>query len=130
MKIEKAYNIVGNGDYLTAVIDEVYKNVTLKTDFRSIKINRITESAGNITIKSNYKGIKIEYAPNYIFNFTIDLDYASLRESNNLTITKGVKDSSDKFYQGYYGNRASNNTITIDSDYGSVTRFKKLVNQK
>ena len=84
----------------------------------------MTENAGSATIKSDYTGIKIGYAPNYNFKFTIDLDYASLRDSDNLTITKETKDSSDKFYQGYYGNASSNNTITIDSDYGSVTLFK------
>tara|TARA_R110002096_G_scaffold184471_2_gene362997 strand:+ start:8268 stop:9314 length:1047 start_codon:yes stop_codon:yes gene_type:complete len=124
MKIEKANNIVGNGDYLTTVIGDVYKNVTLKADYGSIKIDRMTENAGSATIKSDYTGIKIGYAPNYNFKFTIDLDYASLRDSDNLTITKETKDSSDKFYQGYYGNASSNNTITIDSDYGSVTLFK------
>lgn len=124
MKIEKANNIVGNGDYLTTVIGDVYKNVTLKADYGSIKINRITENAGNATIKSDYTGIKIGYAPFYHFKFTIDLDYGSLRDSDNLIITKEIKDSSDKFYQGYYGNALSNNTVTIDSDYGSITLFK------
>ena len=124
MKIEKANNIVGNGDYLTTVIGDVYKNVTLKADYGSIKINRMTENAGNATITSDYTGIKIGYAQNYNFNFSIDLDYGSLRDSDNLTITKETKDSSDKYYQGYYGNDSSNNTIAIKSDYGSITFFK------
>lgn len=124
MKIEKANNIVGNGDYLTTVIGDVYKSVTIKADYGSIKINRMTENSSNATIKSDYTGIKIGYAPAYNFKFTIDLDYGSLRDSDNLTITKEIKDSSDKFYQGYYGNVSSNNLITIDSDYGSVTLFK------
>jgi len=124
IKIEKANNIVGNGDYLTTVIGDVYKNVTLKADYGSIKIDRMTENASNATITSDYTGIKIGYAPSYNFQFTIDLDYGSLRDSDNLTITKEIKDSSDKFYQGYYGNASSNNTITIDSDYGSITLFK------
>lgn len=124
IKIDKANNITGNGDYLTTIIGDVYKNVTIKADYGSIKINRMTENAGNVTLKTDYTGIKIGYAPNYNFNFTIDLDYASLRDSDNLTITKEVKDSGDKFYQGYHGSASSNNNITINSDYGSVTFFK------
>lgn len=124
MKIEKANNIVGNGDYLTTVIGDVYKDITLKADYGSIKINRMTENAGNATIKSDYTGIKIGYAPAYNFQFTIDLDYGSLRDSDGLIITKEIKDSSDKFYQGYYGNASANNSITINSDYGSITLFK------
>ena len=84
----------------------------------------MTENANNATIKPDYTGIKIGYAPTYNFNFTIDLDYGSLRDSDDLTITKEIKDSSDKFYQGYYGSSSSTNNITIDSDYGSVTLFK------
>ena len=124
IKIDKANNIVGNGDYLTTVIGDIYKSVTLKADYGSIKIDRMTENANNVTIKSDYTGIKIGYAPTYNFNFTIDLDYGSLRDSDDLTITKEIKDSSDKFYQGYYGSSSSTNNITIDSDYGSVTLFK------
>ena len=124
IKIDKANNIVGNGDYLTTIIGDVYKNVTLEADYGSIKINRMAENAENLTIKSDYTGIKIGYAPTYNFNFDINLSYASLRESDNLTITKETKDSSDKFYQGYYGSSSSINNMTIDSDYGSVTLFK------
>lgn len=125
IKIDKANNIVGNGDYLTTIIGDIYKNVTLKADYGSIKINSMTENAGNITIKADYTGIKIGYAPTYNFNFDINLDYGSLKDSDNLTITKEVKDSSDKFYQGYYGNQSSNNNISIDSKYcGSVSLSK------
>ncbi|WP_345271978.1 hypothetical protein [Flaviramulus aquimarinus] len=124
IKIDKANNIVGNGNYLTTIVGDVYKNVTLNADYGSIKINRMAENAGNVTIKSDYTGIKIGYAPTYNFNFNINLDYADLRDSNNLTITKEVKGNTDKFYQGYYGSQSSNNNITIDSDYGSVTLSK------
>ncbi len=124
IKIDKANNIDGNGDYLTTIIGDIYKNLTLKADYGSIKINRMTENAGNATIKSDYTGIKIGYASTYNFNFTIDLEYGSLRDSDNLTITKEIKDSSDKFYEGFYGNASSSNNINIESDYGSVTLFK------
>lgn len=124
MKIDKANTISGNGDYLTTVIGDVYKNVSLKADYGSIKINRMTENAGNVNIESDYVGIKIGYAPNYNFNFTLNLDYASLRDGDGLIITKEIKDSSSKFYQGYYGNASSGNNISIKSDYGSVTFFK------
>ena len=124
IKIEKANNIDGNGDYLTTIIGDVYQNVNLKADYGSIKINRMTENAGNAFINSDYTGIKIGYAPTYHYNFTIDLEYGSLGGSDNLTITKEIKDSSDKFYQGYYGSSSSTNKVTINSEYGSVTRFK------
>jgi len=124
IKIEKANNIVGNGDYLTTYIGDVYKNVTLKADYGSIKINRLTENAENINIEADYTGIKIGYAPTHNFNFNIDLDYASLRDSDGLEFIKKNIESTSKHYIGYHGNANSKNTLNIVSDYGSVSLIK------
>ncbi|MDO5981345.1 hypothetical protein [Flavivirga spongiicola] len=123
INIEKANNITGNGDYLTTIIGDVYKNVSLKADYGSIKIKRMAENAGNVTIKSDYVGIKIGYAPAYHFNFNIDLEYGSLN-SDGLEFTKKIIKSTDKLYAGYYGNKTSGNTINIESEYGSVSLYK------
>ena len=124
LKINKANNISGNGDYLTTVIGDVYKNISIRADYGSIKINRMTDNAGNVTIKSDYVGIKIGYAPGYNFDFEIDLEYASLNDDNDLEFTKKIIESSDKYYAGYRGSKSSGNTISVTSDYGSLTLFK------
>ncbi|MDD7886980.1 hypothetical protein [Flavivirga sp. 57AJ16] len=123
INIDKANNITGNGDYLTAIIGDVYKNITIKADYGSIKIKRMTENAGNVTIKSDYVGIKIGYAPTYHFNFNIDLEYGSLN-GDGLEFTNKTIKSTDKFYAGYHGNKTSGNTINIESEYGSVSLYK------
>ncbi|ULC60874.1 hypothetical protein MBM09_07705 [Flaviramulus sp. BrNp1-15] len=124
LKINKANNISGNGDYLTTVIGDVYKNISIRADYGSIKINRMADNAGNVTIKSDYVGIKIGYAPGYNFDFEIDLEYASLNDDNDLEFTKKIIESSDKYYAGYRGSKSSGNTISVTSDYGSLTLFK------
>lgn len=124
MKIDKVNNTTGNGDYLTTIIGDVYKNVTLKADYGVIKINNITKNAGNITIDSDYTGIKIGFAPTYNFSFDIDLDYASLKSSEGLEFSAKKVNSSGKYYSGHYGNTNSGNTIKIKSDYGSVSLSK------
>lgn len=124
IKIEKANNIDGNGDYLTTIIGDVYKNISLNADYGSIKINRLTENAGNVDIKGDYVGIKIGYVPSYYFNFNIDLDYASLEGNDGLEFIRKEIKSTSKFYTGYYGNQNSENTIRIESDYGSVSLYK------
>lgn len=124
IKIDRTNNIVGNGDYLTTIIGDIHASATLNADYGSIKINRITENANNVTIKSDYTGIKVGYDYNYDFNFNINLDYASLRDSDNLIITKEIKDGTSKRYKGYHKNQSSNHNLTIDSDYGSVTLYK------
>ena len=122
--IEKANNVTGNGDYLTTRIGDVYKNVTIKADYGSLKIDRIAENGGNITVETDYVGIKIGYDPGYNFRFEIDLSHASLRDSEGLEINKERKESSNKYYSGYHGNADASSTVNITSDYGNVSLFK------
>lgn len=124
LTIDKANNVNGNGDYLTARFGDIYKNISIRADYGSIKIDKMAANAGNIEIESDYVGITIGYDSAYHFKFDIDLEYASLRDADNFQFTKERIESSDKYYQGYYGNSNSNNTVRIKSDYGSVT-FKK-----
>ena len=123
MTIEKANNIKGNGDYLTTVIGDVYKNIDLRADYGSIKINRLNSNAGNVSISSDYVGIKIGLASGYAFDFEIDLEYASLRDADGFQFNKKREESSDKYYEGYFGSPNSGNLINISSDYGSVSFF-------
>lgn len=122
--IGKANNVTGDGDYLTLRLGEIYKNVDIKADYGSIKIDKMTTNAGNINIESDYVGITIGYASDYHFNFEIDLEYASLRDADGFEFHKKRIESTEKYFQGYYGNPNSSNNIKISSDYGSVT-FKK-----
>lgn len=124
LNVENINNLTGNGDYLTLVIGDVYKNIDLNSDYGSIKIGRMTANAGNITIESDYAGITIGYDAGYNFKFDLDLEYASLRDSDGFEFTKKRVESTDKYYQGYYGNSSTSNIIRISSDYGSVS-FKR-----
>lgn len=119
--INNVNTVDGNGDYLTTRLGNVYKNVNIVADYGSIKIERMTENAGNISIDSDYVGTTIGYDPNYNFKFDIDLEYAALRNTDNFQFTRRTSDSTDKYYQGYYGNANTVNTIKISSDYGSVS---------
>ncbi|MFD2914374.1 hypothetical protein [Psychroserpens luteus] len=124
IKINNANNVSGNGDYLTVRLGTIYKNVNIKADYGSIKIEKMAAGAGNIEIESDYNGITIGYDPAYTFRFDIDLEYASLRDADDFEFTKKRIESTDKYYQGYYGDSNSPNLINIKSEYGSVT-FKR-----
>ena len=121
---ENINNLTGNGDYLTVVIGNVYKNIEIRADYGSIKIGKMTANAGNVYIDSNYTGITIGYDPSYNFKFDLSLEYASLRDSDGFEFTKKRVESTDKYYQGYYGSSSTSNLIKINSDYGSVS-FKR-----
>ncbi len=122
--VENVNNLSGNGDYLTLVLGDVYKNVDVRADYGSIKIGKMTSNAGNVNIQSNYTGITIGYDAAYNFKFELDLEYASLRDSDGFEFTKKKVESTDKYYLGYYGSSSTSNFIKINSDYGSVS-FKK-----
>jgi len=123
--VENANNVRGNGDYLTLRLGDIYKNVSIKADYGSIEIKQLTANAGNVTIESDYAGINIGYNSGYNFSFDINLGYASLRDKDDLEISKQRIESSNKYYAGYHGNANSGNLIKINSDYGSVS-LKKM----
>ena len=124
INIQKLNNVTGNGDYLTMRLGDVYKNVDIKGDYGSLKIDNMTANAGNVSIQSDYLGITIGYDPVYNFNFDINTEYGSIRNTDSFEFTKKKVESTEKYYLGYYGNSNSGNLIKINSDYGSVT-FKK-----
>lgn len=124
LTVDNVNNLKGNGDYLTLRLGNVYKKASIKSDFGSIKINRMASNAGNLEIDAEYAGITIGYDKDYNFNFKIDLEYGSLRNSDDFNFTNKRIESSEKYYEGSYGTNASKNQININSEFGSVT-FKK-----
>lgn len=122
--LNQVNSVKGNGDYLTVRLGDVYNNLDIKSDYGSIKIERMMANAGDVNIESDYAGIKIGYQSGYNFSFDIDLEYASLRDDDGLEITKKRIESSDKYYTGYHGSQNSGNMIRIRSDYGSVSFFR------
>lgn len=121
LRVNNVNNFSGNGDYLTVVLGDVYKNVQIKADYGSIKIGKMTKNAGNVFIDSDYVGIKIGIDSNYNFDFEIDLDYGSLNGDNDFEFNMKNERSTSKYYKGYKNTKNSGNLITIKSDYGSVS---------
>ncbi|OUR91052.1 hypothetical protein A9Q87_11285 [Flavobacteriales bacterium 34_180_T64] len=124
LTIKQVNNVTGNGDYLTTRLGAIYKDVKIKADYGSIKIERMTANAGDIIIESDYVGITIGHDAGYNFNFDINLEHASLRDHNGFEFTKKIVESGDTYYQGNFGSPNSSNNIKITSSYGSVT-FKQ-----
>lgn len=124
LKVENVNNVEGNGDYLGLRLGNVFKNVDVKSNYGSLKIDRIASKAQNINIDSEFTGITIGYDAGYNFSFDIDLDYCSLRDSDGFNITSKEVNHSEKKYKGYYGSKSSGNMVKIKSEYGSVSFSK------
>lgn len=121
IEIGEAIHISGSGDYVSNRIGTVSGSLELDTDYGSIKVERLTQSAKNVKIEGDYTGIKLGFDPDYHFDFEIDLSYASFNKDNSLTILKSVVERSTKLYAGYHGKKDTGNTIQITSDYGGVS---------
>lgn len=125
LSADQINNIQGRGDYLSMRLGKVSGNVDLNADYGSIKIEELTADAGNVQINTDYAGIKIGYNSAYHFQFIIKLEYAGLDGEDNFEIVKRRIESSDKYYEGYYGSASAKNRVAITSEYGGVTFSKK-----
>jgi len=121
LTVQNVNNFEGNGDYLNIRLGNVYKDVSIKADYGSIKIDKMTSNAGNLSIDTDYAGMNIGLDSGYSFDFELNLEYAGLRGGDDFEFSQKRVESSKKFYSGYKGKASSGNMIKINSDYGSVT---------
>ena len=124
LEVMEAGNITGNGDYINVDLGTIHGDVQIDADYGSVKIDEMASDGGDVAIESDYTGIKIGYDPQYHFNFEIDLEYGGFGGKDGLEISVSREKSTSKYYKGFYGSQDSSNTISINSDYGSVTFSK------
>lgn len=120
----KTNHIMGRGNYLSAKIGTVHGDLNINADYGSVSVGELSSDAGDVVIQSDYTGVKVGYHPLYNFNFTIKLEYAGLTGKDDLIINKSRKETTDTYYEGYYGTANARNTLTINSEYGGVTLTK------
>ncbi|MDO1511739.1 hypothetical protein Q2T41_03555 [Maribacter confluentis] len=125
MDVEELNSIDGNGDYITVKLGIVHGNVSIVSDYGSVRIDELAKDAGNVRIQSDYTGIKIGYNNQYHFDFDITASYAGVSGKDDLTVNVSTEKSSNKHYEGFYGSRGSGNTVKINSDYGGISFIKK-----
>ncbi|CAL2104255.1 conserved exported protein of unknown function [Tenacibaculum sp. 190130A14a] len=120
--INEATNINGNSDYAGMKIGTLKKNLKISTDYGGIKILNLANGFENVTIDGSYAGIKILTNESNSFSFKMDLGYAGFSyPDDNVDLTKSIKKSTKKYYEGTFGNASSNSSINVKSRYGSVS---------
>ncbi|MEM6893679.1 MAG: hypothetical protein AAGD88_06155 [Bacteroidota bacterium] len=124
IQAEKLKSISGNGSYIGIKLGDVHGDVKLTSDYGSIKIDRLAPDAGDVNIRTDYTGIKIGYDPDYHFDFEITTEYAGVSGKDDWEVQVSKVRSSEKYYNGYYGDDNSGNVVYINSEYGGVTFFK------
>lgn len=124
IQVDQVNNVNGNGDYIGVKLGQVSGSVSVISDYGSVKIGEMTPDAGDINIKTDYTGIKIGYHPQYHFDFDITTEYAGVSGMGDFEVQVSKEKSTEKYYNGYYGDDNSGNVIYINSDYGGVTFFR------
>jgi len=124
LDIGEVNNVQGNGDYINVKLGTVHGNIDVQADYGSVRIAKVAQDAGNIDLRTDYTGIKIGYDPEYYFNFEIITEYAGVSGKDAFEINISKEKHSEKYYKGYYGQSNSGNTVSINSDYGSVSFYK------
>jgi hypothetical protein len=125
LEVKNVGNVRGNGDYINVSLGKVHGNVEINADYGAIKIDEMAADAGNISLRTDYTGIRIGYNSSYFFDFEITTEYAGVSGKEDFEINISKEKSSDRYYKGYYGKPNSGNSISITSDYGSVSFTKK-----
>ena len=124
IEVNNVQNVNGNGDYIGVKLGTVHGNVSINSDYGSIKIDRMAPDAGNLEIRSDYTGIKIGYDPGYHFDFEISTEYAGVSGKDDFEINISKEKSNEKYYKGYYGQANSGNRVIITSDYGGISFYQ------
>ncbi len=125
IEIGKAHHVRGVGDYIGVKLGVLHGEVSLDSDYGSIKIEQMAANAGNLNINSNYTGVKIGYHPSYHFQFEIDTKYAGVSGKDYFDLSISKEKSSERYYKGNYGNPNAKNQVRVTSKYGGVSFIRK-----
>lgn len=124
IEVNNVNNVNGNGDYIGVKLGTVHGNVTINSDYGSLKISEMAADAGDMNIKTDYTGIKIGYNPGYYFDFEISTEYAGVSGRDDFEVNVSKEKSNQKYFKGYHGKENSGNTVYITSDYGGITFYQ------
>lgn len=124
IKIGTGKEIVGRGDYLTTLVGSVSGSLNINSDYGSISIGSLLKNSKSASIVAEYTQVNVGFSDDASYDFDIKLNYASLSGESFVTIMKADIQSNDKNYSGYYNQKNSGNTLTINSNYGGVTLIK------
>ena len=122
VEIEEAATVNGSGDYTGLKFGTITKKLKISSDYGSIRVKNLANGFESVYINSEYAGVKIGIEPGTNFKFYIDLQYAGFKRSkDNVEMYKSIVKNSKKYYEGVYGKGNPDATVTIKSEYGSVT---------
>ena len=123
-KFQKINSIIGSGNYLTIVINEISNNVNIDGNYSKINVGLLNDKSKNININTGYTNISLGYTTNYAFDFDINTKYANIKSDGSLEIAVNETKNNSKRISGFYKKKGQNKVI-VNSNYGNVILVKK-----
>lgn len=121
LKIDEVGNATGNTDYLTSKIKKLNGFGDFTSDYGGVYIDELGTGFNGLKVNTKYAGIKIGNPNNISFKITASTSYGGFNYGDGYTFNKEIKESSKKYYEGYYGSENSEAKITLKTSYGSIT---------
>jgi len=125
LTVGKAYNVKGNGDYLSVKFETILKKIQINADYGSIKITELRKGFETVKIVADYTGVRIGIDSKASCNIKAKLSFGSFKYTGEgFTFNKKKVSSTDKYYEGYYGSPETESSISTTTDFGSVKLFE------
>lgn len=124
LEVGESGSVQGNGDYINVKLGLVHGDVDITADYGSVRIDRMAEDGGNVNIRTDYTGIKVGYDSGYHFEFEISTEYAGVSGKEDFEVSISRERNNSRYYKGYYGSSGSGRTVSITSEYGSISFSK------
>ncbi|MDP3312507.1 hypothetical protein [Lutibacter sp.] len=121
LKIKSIGNLKGNSSYMNINVDKLSGSGEFGIDYGSLKINELSDHFKLIKVQSSYSHLKFGINNSNSFNINATLNYGSIKGVDGFTFNKEIKNTTSKYYEGFYNKQNSNSLISIKSGYGSLT---------
>lgn len=110
----------GNSDYMHLNIGTLGVLGSFSSDYGSIKIKKVSKDISNLKVKTSYANIKLGIEDGANFDFIAEMSYSGFSHGSGFTFNKQIEKNTSKYYEGYYGNANSGNTIQLETSFGGI----------
>lgn len=121
LKINESGKLTGNSDYMHTTVKKMNGSGNFNIDYGSLKVGELGSNFNSFIVDASYTHVKIGLTNTVAFNINSSTSYSGFKYNDGFTFTKEIKKNQSKYYEGYYNNSTSGNTINIKASYGSIT---------
>ncbi len=124
IEIDLLNNLIAEGAYTGFRLGTVTGKVDISTGYGSISIDKLKDGFKMVDIKAKYCQVKIDVEDNASYKLLLNTAYSGLSfDEDNAEIINRIYDNNRKSVEAIIGNKDTESTIKVKSNYGSVKVF-------